>query len=157
MRVGKGPLYAVFAVAFAVAYGFGAGPYWLTDMVVFAVMAIAVAYFCFVKGAKTTGVEQAYQTLGNQTQVGKLAGRPVKRDAVVAELGQREHAPRSRIAHYVTVSRIKSRASTAWLRRESDSPFERALLGESGWQRLSEEGLEEIVRRVPDASANSAQ
>lgn len=157
MKAGRGLLYSVLAVVAAVAYGVEVGSYWLTDMVVFAAVAAAVAYFCFARRAKTMKVEQAYQTLGSQTQVGKLAGRPVKRDVIVTEFDRREHVPRSRIAHYVAISRIKSTASAAWLRRESDSPFERALLGESGWRRLSGESLEEVVRKTPDALAESAQ
>lgn len=152
MRVGRRILYAALTVAAAVAYGIGVGPYWLTDLVAFALVACAVGFFCHARGRRTTGVETAYETLRTQSQVGKLAGRPVKRD-LAPESDQRERVPRSRIAHYVIVSRIKSAASTAWLRRESDSPFERALLSESEWRKLSGESLEEVVRKVPDVLA----
>lgn len=154
MRVGRVHVYAVLAVAVALAYGVGVGPYWLADMVVLAVVAVAVACFCLSRGAKTTDVERSYRALPG---VGKLVDRPVQSDGILLTPEQREHVPRSRIAHYVTVSRIKSTASTAWLRRESDSPFERVLLGEPGWRTLSGEGLEEITKKAPYASAKSPQ
>jgi hypothetical protein len=154
VRVGRTFLYATLAVAVAVAYGVGVGPYWLTDMVVLSVVASVVAYFCFARGAKAKSIEHGYRAQGG---VGKPVDRHVRIDDTVAEPDKREHVFRSRIAHYVIVSRIKSTASAAWLRRESDSPFERALLSESGWWKLSEESLEEITKKAFDASAKSAQ
>jgi hypothetical protein len=138
----------VLAVAVAVAYGVEVGPYWVTDMLVFAVLAGAVAYFCFVRGAKTT-------SLASRNRLSRLESSLDWRQ--VTEPDQRDHVSRSRIAHYVIVSRIKSTAFTAWLRRVSDSPFERALLGEPRWRTFSGESLEEITRKTPDASAKSAQ
>jgi hypothetical protein len=141
----------MLAVAMVVAYGFGVGPYWLTDMIVFAVAAIAVASFCFVTLARKKNIEQAYRALGAP---GKQVGRHLP---VVTEPELRERMPRSRIAHYVIISRIKSAAFIAWLLRESDSPFERALLIEPGWRTLSGESLEEVTRKAPDTPAKSAE
>lgn len=154
MRFSRTFLYATLAVTAAVAYGVGVGSYWLADMVVFTVVASTVAYLCFARGAKAKSIEHGYRALGG---VGKLADRPLKVDDADTEPGRREHVSRSRIAHYVIVSRIKSTALAAWLRRESDSPFERALLNESGWRKLSGENLEETIRKAFDASASSTQ
>jgi hypothetical protein len=154
VRFSRAFLYSTLAVVAAVAYGIGVGRYWLADMVVLTVVASAVAYLCFARRTKTTSIEHDYRTLGG---VGRPADRPLKVDDADMEPGKREHVSRSRIAHYVTVSRIKSTALAAWLRRESDSPFERALLNESGWRKLSGESLEEITRKAFDASASSVQ
>jgi hypothetical protein len=162
VRVGRAHLYAVLAIAAVVAYAVGVGSYWLADMVVFAAVASAVAWFCFARGVKKGDIDQVFQILGpGAPRLGYRSGlevnRSVERDGAVTEPDQRESVPRSRIAHYVIVSRIKSATFTAWLRRESDSPFERALLCEPGWRTLSGEGLEEVIRKAPDASANRAQ
>ena len=150
MKVGRARLYAVLVIAMAVAYGVGVGPYWLADAVVFAIVAGAVASFCFGE----RNVESLFAFLGfglSRTYRQQGAKR------TVIEPDQREHVPRSRIAHYVIVSRIRSTTLTAWLRRGSDSPFERALFSEPGWRRLSGESLEEITRKAPDAPVKSAQ
>lgn len=159
--VGRTHIYTVLAVAVAVAYGVGVGEYWVTDMMVFAVVASAVAWFCFARGAKTKDIEAGYRALGVS---GKQIYRPAEPHSayghawgVVTEPDQREQVSRSRIAHYVVVSRIKSTTLTAWLRRESDSPFERALFSEPEWRTLSGESLEEISRKALDAPAKSAQ
>ena len=156
MRVGRAHLYAALVTAAVVAYAVGVGSYWLADMVVLAAVAIAVAWFCLARGAKTEGIEQAYQILGpGMPRLGYRSGLEVNRlvegNGAVTEPEQRERVPRSRIAHYVIVSRIRSKTFTAWLRQESDSPFERALLREPGWRTLSGEGLKEISRKTPDA------
>lgn len=141
MRVGRAHSYAVLAIAVAVIYGVWVGPYWVTDEEVFLVLACAVAFICFTRGPKT---EVTFHKWGMRLGTG-------------TELERREPAPRSRIAHYALFSRTKSTASTAWLRRESDSPFERALLSEPGWRTLSGESLEEISRKVTEAAARSTQ
>lgn len=151
MRFGRPHLYATLAVAAAVAYGIGVGPYWLTDMVVFAVVAGVVAFLCFAMRAKT---ESIYTMLRMGTTVGRQYARePDQREHVHDPL---ERVPRSRIAHYVTVSRTKSKGLTAWLGRESESPFERALLSNPRWRTLSGESLEEISKEIPDVSTKSA-
>jgi len=153
VRVDRSRLYAVLAVTMAVAYGLGVGSYWGADVVVFTLMASLAAWFCFKVGKKE-GIEQGDRTPGAG---GKQVGRPVEGTGVVSEPDQSEHMPRSRIVHYVAVSRTKSKALTAWLCRESDIPFERALLSEPRWQTLSGESLEEITRKIPDASTKSSQ
>ncbi len=125
MRVSRARLYAALAVAMAVAYGVGVGPYWVADAVVFTTVVGVVAWFSFRRGPKTTGTEP----------------------------DEREQVPRSRITHYVIVSWMKS---TAVIAKESNIPFERALLNEPGWRTLSGESLEEISRKAPDPSAERA-
>ncbi|MGD0319160.1 MAG: hypothetical protein ABSB56_05655 [Nitrososphaerales archaeon] len=129
-------VYAALAVAVAVTYGVWVGPYWVTDEQVFLVVACVVAFICFTRGPKT---EVSLHKWGMRVGTG-------------SELEHREPAPRSRIAHYAFFSRTKSTASIAWLRRESDSPFERALFSEPGWRTLSGESLEEISKKVTDAA-----
>jgi hypothetical protein len=155
VKVNRAYLYAMLAVAVTIAYGVGVGPYWVADMLVFAVTAGVVAWFCFFRRAETKNIEAGYGLL---TRVdGRQVHRRVEPRSQVTERDQREHVSRSRIAHYVIVSRIKSTTFAAWLRRESDSPFERALLGEPKWRTLSEESLEEITKKAPDASAKIIQ
>jgi len=152
VRVARAYVYAVLAVAVAVAYGVWVGPYWVTDTVVLAVMASAVAFLCFGRGVEA---ESIFAVLRMGTKVGnQYAPEPSKRQRVP---DQRERVSRSRIAHYVTLSRIKSTALDSWLRQESDSPFERALLSEPGWRRLSGENLMEITRKFPDDYSESTQ
>jgi hypothetical protein len=140
-------LYGALAVAAALGYGIWVGPDWMTDAVVLAVAAIAVTRASSIEGDAdsllrilTFGLTKGYRPRGAGTEA--------------TEHGQKERMLRSRIVHYVTLSRIKSTASIA---RESDSPFERALLSEPRWKALSREGLLEIIRKAPDASAKSAQ
>jgi hypothetical protein len=140
-------LYVALAVAAALGYGIWVGPDWMTDAVVLAVAAIAVTRASSIVGDAdsllrilTFGLAKGYRQRSAGTEV--------------TEHGQRERMLRSRVMHYITLSRIKSTASIA---RESDSPFERALLGQPGWRMLSGESLEEIARRAPDALVKSAQ
>lgn len=162
MKVSRALLYGALAVTAVVAYAAGMGPYWLADMVVLALVAIAVAWFCFSGGAKTKRPNQAYRTLGiggagtSGNLIGTGGRRTDKGVPVVVDPGQRERAPRSRVAHYAIVSRARSKTLTAWLRKESDSPFERVLFDEPGWRRLSGDRLEEITRRARDAPAKGA-
>jgi hypothetical protein len=150
VRVGKASLYAVLAVAAAVAYGAGVGPYWVIDLVVFAVVAAAVGFFCFARKSDT---ESIFRILLMGTIIGK---RYAEVDQGAHPPDQVERVARSRIAHYATVYRTKSERLTAWLRRQSDSPFERALFSEPGWQTLSEERLEEISKMAQDAADKNA-
>lgn len=150
MKVGRARLYALLAIAVAVTYGVGVGRYWLTDAAVLVVLGGAVASFCLAG----INMESLYAFLGfGLSRMYRRQGATRR----VVEPDKREHIPRSRIEHYVSVSRIRSATLTAWLRRESDSPFERALFSEPGWQRLSGESLEEITRKAPAAPAKSTQ
>jgi hypothetical protein len=145
LRVGRAYLSVALAVAVAVAYGVWVGPYWEADAAVLAVLAFGVAFLCFAERS----VDRLFDVLTfGLTRANKLRATRTR----VAEPTHREHIPRSRIAHYVTVSRIKS---TAFIARESDSSFERALLSRREWRTLSGGGLEEITRKVTDASAGA--
>jgi hypothetical protein len=145
--VGRARLLAALTVGVAVLYGVEVGSYWLTDAVVFAVVAVAVAFLCFAE----RGVDSLLDVLGfglaraSRGRVAKTRG---------TEGDQTEHLPRSRIAHYVIVSRIKSTSDIA---KRSDTPFERALLSEPGWRTLSGRSLDEIAKKIPKPSAKSAQ
>ncbi|MGP8124391.1 MAG: hypothetical protein ACLQEQ_00765 [Nitrososphaerales archaeon] len=142
-------VYAALGVAAAVAYGVGVGPYWEADAFVFAVTASVVAFFSFTERGMDQLLSLMTFLMGRASRL-----RGAKTAVIEGDRRERMPVPRSRIAHYVTVSRIKSTTSIA---RESDSPFERALLIQPGWRRLSASGLEEVTKMVPDASAKSAQ
>jgi hypothetical protein len=116
-----GYLYIALAAALAVAFGASVGPYWVDDAVVFAVFSFAICVSCFAR------VDEAPRT----------------------DSEDRGYFPRSRIAHYALVSRIKSGSSTALA---SYNPFERAVLSEPDWRTLSAEELKRIImehRREP--------
>ena len=148
MRARRSITYAALTIAVAVAYGVWIGANWLVDAVVFTFAASAVAYLSLT--------ERDVNQLLNILRFGLGVGR-VRTSRPSASLGlpqyQRELLPRSRIAHYVTVSQIRSTASIA---RESDSPFERELLSQPGWRELSAADLEEVVMMAPEASAKGA-
>ena len=147
MRASRSYLYAAIAVALAVAYGVWVGSYWVTDADVFALLAGVVAYFSLAEqGMRQLAAVSEFFFARTYRQQGT--------NAAVTEPHERERLPRSRIAHYVNISRIRS---TIFAARDSDSPFERALLSEPDWRTLSGESLEEISRKVPDASAKNAQ
>ena len=147
MRVRRTYLYAALAVVAAVAYGVGDGAYWVTDAVVLAVVAVAVAILCFAE----RNVDRLFDVLNfGLARANTLRGAKT----AVAEPTQRERMPRSRIAHYVAVSRLKSTAAIA---KQSDTPFERALLSQPEWRTLSGGNLEEITKRGTDTSAKSAR
>ena len=122
MKVGRFAFYLVLAFTLVLAYSLWVGPLWAVDAVVFTVLALAIGYFSFKDKADTTMVD-----VGLQERLGS--------------------APRSRIAHYARLARIKS---TDYAAQESHSSFERALLGQSEWKVLSEERLTEIAHRPPD-------
>ena len=149
MRVRRNYLYAALAVAAAVAYGVGDGAYWVTDSVVLAVVAVAVAILCFAERS----VDRLFEILNFGLGVGRV-NRVQGAKTAAANPTQRERMPRSRIAHYVTVSRFKSTAAIA---KQSDTPFERALLSQPEWWTLSGASLEEITRKATDTSAKSTQ
>ena len=150
MRARRAYLYTALAVATVVAYGVGVGQYWVADAAVLAVAASAVAFLSFTE----RGVDQLFDFLAFGPFGGRLAkGNRPGTSLWVSQL-RRELMPRSRIAHYVTVSRIQFTASIA---KVSDSQFERALLSQPEWRTLSGESLKEITRKAPDASVKSAQ
>ena len=150
MRVRRAYLYAALATALAVAYGVWVGPYWEVDALVFAATASAVAFFSFTE----RGMEQLLSVL-TFLMGGASRRRRVNAAVIKPERSERMPMPRSRIAHYVTVSKIKSTVSIA---RRSDSPFERVLLSRQEWRMLSGGSLEEIAKGVvPDASAKEAE
>lgn len=118
MGISKTLPYALLAILAALAYGIRVGPYWVTNADLLAVIAGVVAWFSFRRGHRA-GLSEAEASV---------------------------QVPRSRITHYVNVSRIKSPAYTA---KESNSPFERALLSEPGWRKFPAEKLAEITQKTP--------
>ena len=139
MRIGRNFLYAVLAVAGSLTYALLLGSYWLTDALVFALVAALVASLCFAEKS----ADSLFDLLGfSLARTSRYRGTKTAH----AELDQRERIPRSRIAHYVMVSRIKSTAALASI---SDSPFERAVLCNPAWQTLPAERLDEVARKLP--------
>jgi len=128
--VSKSTLYAAISVATALIYGLEVGPYWVTDAIFFAMLALAVAYFSFKRKVEW----------------------PMNNEAQSFE--KREYRPRSRIAHYVSISRAKF---GSYAPHESLTGFERSLLSEPGWQKVSGERLEEISIQSPTKPKRSQQ
>ena len=116
----RGYIYAGSLVAAAVAYSIWGGRLWMTDAGVLAAVAAGVVYFGLVRGPRTA----------------------------ITEPEPREQMPRSRIAHYVLVCRIKK---TKLSHDRSDSPFEDALFSDPGWRGLSEDALRDVASRAAGA------
>ena len=147
MKVLRAYIYAAFAAAAAVVYGVELGGYWEIDAFVFSAVAVTVAFLSLTE----RGTEQVLSIL--TFFMGRGRRRGAKTGSAVRDQQERVPMPRSRIAHYVTVSRIKSTTSIAGL---SDSPFERELLSRPGWRELSGESLEEVKRSVHEATGEAS-
>ena len=146
MKVPRTYLYAALAVVAAAAYGVWDGAYWVTDALVLAVVAVAVVILCFAE----RNVEHLLDMLSFRHEYTfVLQGAKT----AVTQRDQRERMPRSRITHYVMVSRVKS---TAVIANQSDTPFERALLSRPEWRTLSTGSLNEITMKTTDTSAKEA-
>jgi hypothetical protein len=113
---------------------------------VFAALAGVVAFLCY---AGRTKIDSILEILRITTPIGRqYVGKPDQRGQAPERI---ERVPRSRIARYVAISRAKSTKLTDWLRRESNSPFERALFSDPAWRTLSKESLEDVSRRATEA------
>jgi hypothetical protein len=125
MRFRVSYLYCMLAIAFAVAVGVRIGPYWIDDALTLAAVACAITAFYLTKSEET---RSANPETGNRM-------------------------PRSRILHFVLLSRIRTSASMV---RESSDPFRHALLNEKDWQTLSTEELKRLGRRpdLPDGDSS---
>jgi len=60
-----------------------------------------------------------------------------------------EEVLRSRVTHYAQISRVED---SARLVRTASNPFERALLHQRGWSRMSVAELRGLSERVPEES-----
>lgn len=109
------------AAALAVAFAVAVGRYWVDDAMVLAAVEVLVV----VEGIKRVSPTPA------------------------AEPPRGSAYPRSRIAHYVLLSRIKFDPVKAM---RSPSPFERALLGEEGWQGLKADQLKTMATEAAHAA-----
>ncbi len=116
MKFGKTEASATLAVAVVLTYSLGVGWYWTGDAIVLAILTALVTWRIIPKMASPT--------------TGPLQVRRF------------EQYPRSKISHYVSVSRIKSTASIA---KRSDNPFERTLLSDPRWRGLSDDDLRRKV------------
>jgi len=137
MRPSAGYLYSALAIVFAVAFGLGVGPYWVDDAIVLALLALGVLSFCLreTEGMKSLVSLWSPASAGNQPRDGNQAR--------FTGIHYAEYVPRSKIARFVTLSRIAHRSPSAW---DSHDPFERELLSHSGWQELSADELNAIVQ-----------
>lgn len=127
--------YAAIAIAFAVAFGLSVGPYWVDDAITLAIMVFLAIMVCLSSG-------QAMKILTSWWVPAPriIRSGPVSR-APILETGYR-HVPRSKIAHFVTLSRIEFKSATAL---DSYNTFERALLGKKGWQEIPADELKALA------------
>ena len=114
MRLRIGYLYGLLAAVSAVAFGAIIGPYWVDDAIIIAAIVVAVTAYSFWN----------LDTASSENPEG------------------REYLPRSRIAHYALLSRIRMNSPATW---GPSDPFERALLQNENWRTLSEEELREVA------------
>ncbi len=132
----------------AAAYAYFLGTYWVTDLALLAALGGVVMYFGWLGALSEDDVATAARMVVYLTGFGvsRVMMIATRRSKGGEERGRATRVRRSRIAHYVAVSRMKS---TSFLSRESESPFERALLRTPGWKKLTAEGLAEVGRSVP--------
>lgn len=125
MKFGKVQALATLGVAVVLIYSLGVGWYWTGDAIVLALLAGVVAW--------------------------RITPRMAGPGPVL--IGRREEYPRSKISHFVSVSRIKSTESIA---KRSDDPFERAVLSDPGWRGFSDDDLRRKVLEStrPDGEAS---
>ncbi|HME18276.1 MAG TPA: hypothetical protein VKF15_00880 [Nitrososphaerales archaeon] len=128
-------VYAALAIAFAVAFGLGVGPYWVDDAVALAFMALLVIIVYLSQGEGTNAFAAWWAPASKESQL-----RPTGR--IPAPNLDYKYIPRSRIAHFVLLSRISPKSPTGW---DSYNTFEQNLLNRQGWQKLSADELRAIV------------
>ena len=136
MRSRADLVYLALATATAVAFGVVVGSYWAADAVVLAVVSFVVISVC--SGSATLLGVLTFLFQRTPTR------RPPSVGAPAADPGQRAYVPRSRIAHYVVVSRIKSAVSAIQV---SDNFFERELVSKPSWRTMSSEELRRMFGR----------
>jgi len=139
---GKASATAALAFAAVVAYSIWFGAYWLTDVAVLSIVAFVVAFMSLAEG----GTDRLLDILG--FSLGRARRRRGTKTTSIQH-DQKEQIPRSRITHYVVVSRIKS---TLEIAKRSDNPFERVLFSRPEWRTLNESKLREIARNATSAS-----
>jgi hypothetical protein len=133
-------LYSALAVAFAVAFGLGIGPYWVDDAVALAMMAFVVVLVCLRVGQHIVTPTSLPAPMSTSSQMPFKATN----QASASEQGHREYVPRSKIAHFVLLSRIRFKSSTAL---DSYNAYERKLLSRPDWQGLSVDELRELAQQ----------
>jgi len=134
MRLRAAHLYSALAVAFALAFGIEVGAYWVDDALGLAAFAFITIMICVStgKGMQSLTSWWAPKTKENQNE---SADR-------LQEADYRRYIPRSKIAHFVLLSRIRFRSMPAW---DTYNQFERRLLKREGWQSLSPDDLKALA------------
>jgi len=133
-------LYSVLAVAFAVAFGLSIGPYWVDDALALAVMALVVVLVSLRADRIIVTPAPLPTPKMRSTQI------PPKATNQTPASGQRygEYVPRSKIAHFVLLSRIRFKSTMVFA---SYNAFERTLLSRPGWQGLSVDELRRLAQQ----------
>ena len=132
MRPRIGYLYSALAVIFAVAFGLGVGDYWVDDSIALAIMILAVIVLCLSTGKEMKSLTTWWAPTPKEDKLAKAS------QAVPTEVDFRKYVPRSRIAHFVLLSRIRFNPAMTW---GAYNDFERRLLSRKGWQGLSADEL----------------
>ena len=136
MRLRVAYLYSAFAVAFAVTFGVAIGPYWVDDAVGLAAIAFVALMVALSAGQGMKTLTSWWAPASRESQLSPT-NQPTTTTA-----GGRRYVPRSKIAHFVLLSRIRFRTPVSW---DSYNAFERALLSRGGWQNLTAEELKVLV------------
>jgi len=128
-------LYSTVAIAFALAFGLGVGAYWVDDAIALAIMVLIAIMMCLSSGQAMKILTSWWAPASKITRVG-----PAKW-ASASDMGYKP-VPRSKIAHFVVLSQIEFKSTTAL---DSYNAFERALLGKKGWQELTTDELKGLA------------
>lgn len=136
MPLRMGYLYAALAVVFAVAFGLGVGAFWVDDAIALAMMIFVVIMICLSAGPGMKRLTSWWAPTPKEGQPGQASR------AASPEADYRKYIPRSKIAHFVLLSRIRFTSATTW---DSYNTFERKLLSRKGWQGLSADELKALT------------
>src|SRR5271157_4155136 len=101
MRLRKGYLYSALGATFAIAFGLAVGPYWIDDALVLGLLAFAVIVACLGQSQEMKALVSWWSPGPRQSQPASSPGSP----AEDSRYGR--YTPRSKIAHFVLLSRIR--------------------------------------------------
>lgn len=132
-------LYLVLVAALAVTFGICVGPYWTVDACVLALVSCVVVYV----GIRVSGSSVEHE--GFFFPLFRFTKKSSSDSVPSVDSGIRDYIPRSRIAHYARISRMRSDDLAA---RVANNPFEQALLREQDWRTLSAEELKKVGESI---------
>jgi hypothetical protein len=136
MRPRTNYVYSVLAIAFAVAFGLAVGPFWVDDAMALALMVLFVISYYLSQTQEIKALMTWWSPMTKDTH-----SEPARRSPLDGS-DRRTYTPRSKIARFVLLSKIRFTAPSTL---DSYNSFERALLRRSDWRSLSDEELKAMV------------